>query len=367
MGLISTLFSKKSKAAPGIEEIQGMTEREILSVSHRLLGENQNDQALLVLRHAIQLFPQAAAIHNLHHKLRRTVTQPLIDAALKQLSYEMTATTCLHLAELFRQIDENSQALRYGTLAIRAEPESAAGYQLVGRVHLDEFRSSGDSIAGMNAIRYIVKAHGLAPRDSRTLLQLTEIFVILQAPVAARRFLTPVQEAFPQDKTVVDLTQRIADLPPENTSQIQDLFLRYERNVLGEEGPNPTSAKIDDSLLAELQEIVSAGEGVTGFYLVNQQRELMGGFDQLEWETEALGESLGLLVDTAVQNSERMNLGQFSCFSVKQDGFRLMIQGLGQGITAFIFGGEAAKLSELRTLAQQLKSRFTAEMAGGVQ
>ncbi|MGE3166207.1 MAG: tetratricopeptide repeat protein [Planctomycetota bacterium] len=342
-----------------------MTERQTLSTCHRLLGQDDSEYALGLLRKATELHPNSSELRGLRRKVERSLAQPLIQQALALHEQGPSAATCLHLVELYTRIGEVKEAIEYGNHAIQLEPDSALGYRMVTELHLQDFKATGDSIAGMNALRYAVKAHNLAPRDSRVLLDLTEIFLLLRAPLAARRFLNPVLQAFPDEARVRELSDRVSQLPPENTTQIQELFLTYEREVLGAARDEHPEVSLDREVI---QDVVSAAARLTsllGFYLIDGHRQVIAGFNHGQWSESELGNCFGLLVDVAAQNSERMDLGTFESITVKQDNVNLVVASLGSGLSAFIFGSPETKNEEMENILHDIHERLRLSPVGG--
>lgn len=366
MGFFSALFFRsKPRARPAVDDLQGMNERQTLATCHRLLGQDDSEYALCLLRRATELHPNSVELSGLRRKVERSLTQPLIQQALALHGQSPTAATCLHLMELYSRIGELKDALDFGNHAIQLEPESALGYRMVAGLHLHEFKSTGDSISGMNALRYAVKAHNLAPRDSRVLLDLTEIFLLLRAPLAARRFLNPVLQAFPDDVRVRDLSDRVSQLPPENTTQIQELFLAYERNLLGAATSQHPEVSVDREAIQDILGEATKLTGCLGFYLVDGNRQVLAGFNSNDWPETELGDNFGLLVDVTMQNSERMDLGTFSSLTVKQDNANILVASLGSGLCAFIFASPSTKDDELDSVLESIHERLRMSVAGG--
>lgn len=368
MGFISSLFARKTrKSALDGNDVSSMDDRQIISICHRLLGQNEAARALQLLRHAVKVHPGSLDLEKLRQKVERSVNQPLVQEALEQLDEYVTEENCLRLADLHLRMGETREAIHFGNLAIQTEPESVNGYRVVGRIYLGEFRDSGDTIAGMNALRYVVKAHNLAPHDSRTLLELTEIFAILRAPLAARRFLNPVKLAFPDDPSVLQMESWLTELAPENTTQIQELFLRYEQEVVGIQVSQEQLVQPDRDLLQYFVDEAASLMGGLGFYLLNPDRQILAGFNQAGWTEDDFGEHLGLLDETARQNSERMNLGKFGSLSFVQDDMHVLMRALGHGVTAFLFGAPESKPSEMAALLDRFRDRFESFAVSGGQ
>lgn len=335
------------------------TEREALELAHRLLSEDAAEEALSVIQSAQQAHPESPQLAELLTRLQRTVNPVLLERALDRLEHESGPELRAMIAELYRQIGDTQAAVQYGTEAILAELDNPLGYQTVGRVHLEEFRTSADTIAGMNALRYCAKAHALAPRDSYNLLQLAEIFAILRAPEAARRFLAPVQQAFAENPRVRDLDQRLARLSPENTTQIQELFLRYEREVLGDTSTCQAAVELPEGLADQLVDEAFAHPGTEGFFLVNGARRVLGGRHADGWDTAGLGNTFGLLIETAHLNCARMALGDLDWLTIQQPGSLVILARMQEGLSAIYCGAANVRQTAALQLIERLRDRVS--------
>ncbi|MEM7165705.1 MAG: hypothetical protein AAF581_09585 [Planctomycetota bacterium] len=365
MGIISTLFAKRDRETAGSVE-PGSSEREIIAEARRLIGRDAPADAYRLLRQARDRFPGNMAIYKLCQQLQADLAQPILAAELERLNSgaDRSAEQCARVADLYRHLGNSAEAIRLGHMAIQADPQSRCGYKAVGRLYVDAFRYSGDSISGMNALRYIAKAHSLAARDSQSLLHLAEIFTILEAPTAAARFLTPVQEAFPENKTVLRLQQALSGIQPENTTQIQDLFLAYEDRRAGKAATE--SVEVPQELIDNALAVARQHDDVSGLYLVDSSRMILGGFHSQTLDEAAVGDTLGMLIQTCHQNSARMELGSFGWFSAETPSGPIVIFPVAQGVTAACFGTEAAHRPDLVEILEKIETQMASAPAGEV-
>lgn len=365
MGIFSTLFARRDRHDPNAH-LEGTSERDLIAEARRLIGRDAPADAYRLLRQALDFFPGSSAIQKMVQQLQTDLAQPILAAELQRLaaSDDPPADLCTRIAELHRHLGNSSEAIRFGHMAIQADPQASSGYKAVGRLYVDAFRYSGDSIAGMNALRYVAKSHSLAPRDSQSLLHLAEIFAILQAPTAARRFLAPVQEAFPENKTVLRLEQTLSGQQPEATTQIQDLFLAYEdrRNGAAED----ETIELSDEAVNAALELARQHEEVIGLYMVDSNRQIIGGFHEKDFDQTELGDTLGMLIQTCHQNSVRMELGAFGWFSAETPSGPVIIFPVAKGIAAACFGNPHARRPEIVELLEKIETELTTTTVGKV-
>ncbi|MFQ5653808.1 MAG: tetratricopeptide repeat protein [Planctomycetota bacterium] len=354
VGLITSLFRRKHDSVQ--EQIfqnnllQDGREEDLLRVVKQLMDGNQLERALVLLRVGASRFPDCDAVTELLASVERSMAMPAISATLELLHQNRTPDLLARLADLHRRAGEQTQAMEYGREAIQADPEGPGGYHAVGSIYLDQFRKTMGSVEGMNALRHLSKAHVIDPSNSMCLLQLAEIFLLLGAPSAADKFLRPVQSVFPHDPLVMELLERGQQLPPEETSHIQDLFLRHERRQRGPAPPLPvtdSTLRLPDDMDSKVESIVRGFRGSHALYIVGADRTLAARHNNQGWEDEGFGETLGLLAETARENSNRMGIGAFERLLIQGPDQLTIIKAFSEDLTVFFFGEKPGKQEEI--------------------
>lgn len=357
MGFFSSLFSRSSQDSSLPRSAQKTlhkgSEDDVVLLARRLVDQNQLEQALAVLKTAAQRFPSSDVIDQLTESVEESFHRASIGGLHAQLESDGSPEIRAKLAELYRRVGDIPMAMKYGREAIDADNTSPVGYRKVGRLYLEQFRLGLASVQGINALRYLSKAHNLDPRDSRILLYLAEIFIILRAPQAAGRFFGPVQRAFPNDPHVIRLEERIRELPNEETSNIQDLFLRHEQRQSGEHMQPAESFEAPVELGDQFREFGESLEGVSGLFLLDGERKMVCEFSPSGWSSDELEDSLGVLADTSRQNSQRMGIGTFNRLMVRSADHMLVTQSLGSELSFFFIGDKNTKLDEVDSIMER--------------
>jgi len=334
----------------------------LLKTAKQLHDRGEHERALDLLVAGTRTFPENAVIAEHACVVEMDMAKQSIRQRTSRLNTDDNAELRSELSDLYRRTGQTTEAIDFGRRAIQMAPDSALGYSAVGRVYFDQFVAAQLSIDGMNALRYLTKAHSLAPSNSLCLIQLAEIFIVLRAPRAASRFLSPVLRVFADDPAIQELATRVDELAPEDTTHIQDLFLRHERMLNGDAPEAESSGfRVDTRLAASLEENARAMPGTEGLYLVGNDRRIVCGFNAKRWPENELGESLGLVGDTVRANSERMGIGEFRQLTVRYPSRLVSVKAIGEECTAFYFGNEKVRTGD----AEQLLSSVSKSLQEG--
>jgi len=365
VGLISTLFGRRRTAeVPGTDLLRERGPAPLVRVVRQLLTAGRSDRALLLLRAGILRYPGDKVVAELLAGAERTEALPQVPAAVEKLEMNPSAENHARVSHLARRTGDEENALEQGRLSIQVDPRSPFGYRAVGTIYLERFRESARTVDGMNALRYLSKACALDPRHATSLLSLSEIFVLLRAPDAARRFLAPVAESHPNDPIVEILHRRCGELAPEGTSNVQELFLRHEDTQISR--APATDAGLGDlpaELPRQVEEFVRAIEGSTGTWVLGPDRRVIAGFSPVEHSEAAVAE-LGLVADTIRSNTARMGIGKFERMILRGEDRLVLITGLGEQLTGFYFGERPSRQHDVEQAFQRVE--YSLEESKGV-
>jgi len=339
--LIQSIFRRKHAGeVPGTDLLREQGPAPLLRVARQLLTAGRSDRALVLLRAGVLRYPGVVEVGELLANAERAEALPQMPSALETLEENASAKNHARVSHLCRRTGDESAALEHGRRAIQVDPRSPYGYRATGRVYLERFRSASRTVDGMNALRYYSKACALDPRHADSLLSLAEIFVLLAAPEAARRFLAPVATSHPDNPTVEILERRCRALPSEETSNVQELFLRHERSLLpGQPGTDDESspAAVPSTLPDHLEEVVRAIDGSTGAWVIGPNRQIVAGYSSTDHADAEVAE-LGLVAETIRSNSSRMGVGQFEELVLRAEEQLVVVSSLGDRLTGFYFG-----------------------------
>ncbi len=365
VGLISKLFRRKRASAeqPGTDLLREQGADPLLRVSRQLLTAGRSDRALVLLRAGILRFPGHAEVAELHRTAEKNEALPQLKGALATLREETSAKNHARVSQLSRRIEDDETATEHGRAAIAIEPRSPFGYRAIGRIYLDRFRADSSTVDGMNALRYFSKSCALDPRHAASLLALAEVFVLLGAPEAARRFLAPVAGSHPNDPSVEILERRCSELPSEGTSNVQELFLRHEH---GEPQPSAeaetttSSEELPSKLTGQIGEMFGKIAGTRGVWVVDANRHLVASQSEETPGPEALA-GLGLVSATARSCSARMGVGNFERLLLRADDQLVICNVLGDSMTGFYFGDRPSRQSDVEQTFERLALSFEEE------
>ncbi|MEE8142252.1 MAG: hypothetical protein V3T77_04060 [Planctomycetota bacterium] len=335
MGVISSLFQRKK---PYRKLLQSGNVDEILASAQWMLEQQQLERALELLRSGQKRFPDNNLLRRKCQDVEHFLTRAAIEAAERELTQEASTELLARLCDLHRHSGDMDKALDYGRRVILLDPRSVIGYRSVGRIYYEQFLAEQGSAQGMNALRYLSKAHSLDRSNSTCLLQLAEIFLIMHAPTAALMFLSPVQKAFPENYQVQKLVSWARELPPEDTTQIQDLFLRHESRLSGELSEPQVPVNLSEEVVLEVENLLERIAGTEGIYLIDGTRSIVSGRSRCGWSEPDVAAAFGLLADTARQCCPRMGIGRFTRLDVNCANRTMVVKSAADNLTAFFVG-----------------------------
>jgi Flp pilus assembly protein TadD len=363
VGLFSKLLRRGASDAPalGLDLLRERDPKPLLRVCRQLLAAGRCDRALTLLRAGVLRFPEDPEVGALQREAERVSALPQLDRAREALAKEPCSANHARLSQILRRLGDEESAIEQGRSAIACDARAPFGYRAIGRVHLDRFRAADNTIDGMNALRYYSKACSLQPNQAATLLALAEIFVLLEAPEAARRFLAPITKTMPGDPRVEMLERRCVSLPPEATSNVEDLFLLHERR---RRGPLHEAAHESDVCptavgAAQVDELMDGIEGTREVRLLDRERrELCGRGPSPRTEEEL--DALGLLAESVRSCSSRMGIGTFERLALRGDECLVVLEALPRESTICYFGSRPSRQDEVEQAFERVRSGLTA-------
>ena len=254
-----------------------------------------------------------AALDQLERRNARESLASLQDAVVDRY----TAADAARLSTALHRLGDVTNATAWSRAAIEEDPCSPEGYLAIARGNLRRFRREDDAVAGLNALRYLTKACQLHPGHGVCLRSLAMLLLLLRGPVAASRVLRPIMRVSPTDPMVLALEALSSIVPPENTSNVQELFLRWETGS----SPNHDLSSIGG---------IPAPEGVDAWEL-DCSRSLVASSSDADHGDDLI-ESLSVVVGSVSQATEKMGLGKFLRFTSRGEGGILMGQSESSGM-----------------------------------
>ena len=368
MGLLSKLFRRSSDLdeMPGTDLLREKGSSPLLRVSRQLMTAGRNDRALSLLRAGLLRFPDDAEVAELHATAEREEAMPQIDAARQTLTEEASAKNHARMSQLARRVGDSETAMEQGRSSIAVDPQSPFGYRAIGRIYLDRFRQTSSTVDGMNALRYFSKACALDPRHAASLLALAEVFVLLRAPEAARRFLAPVAHSHPTDPTVEILERRCSALPAEGTSNVQELFLRHESGEVESTPSKTVSADVSSQVEELVSEMVEGIEGTRSVWAFDANRQLVAQTGEGDHSEDDVA-GLGILAATIRSCSSRMGVGDFERILLRGDDQLVVVNSFGDGMTGFYFGDRPSRQSDVEQAFERIGQACPETAKGAAQ
>jgi len=238
-------------------------------------------------------------------KLERIRARESIGILRDAVDLTYTATEAAQLSEALDRLGDRTGATRWARAAIQEDPCNPEGYLAIARSYLRRFRRNDDSVAGLHALRYLTKACQLRSVHRECLRSLAMLLLLLKAPGAAARVLRPLEKTFPQDPMVLALHALASRIPTENTSNIQELFLRWETGI--------TPQHSVDNMAP-----IPCPEGVEAWEL-DTNRSLIATSVGADQKADT-AEFLSVLAGTVTRATPRMGLGEFSKFTARSPG-----------------------------------------------
>lgn len=289
--------------------------KDLLSWVGQLEARSESEAALRLLRAGVVRFhpwPQGEEqLATLEKKQFRWNLPELQDAAENQFD----ALSASRLADALDCLGDRAGAQLWARAAIEEDPCHPEGYLAVARAHLRKFREKSDAVAGLGALRYLTKACQLRPGHGECLRDLATMLLLLKAPKAAGKVLQPLIKAAPRDPMVLALTTLAKELPAENTSNIQELFLRWET------GSEPNRALSAARILPS----PSGGQ----LWEIDNNRTLVATCDSASRDDKTI-ENLSVVSGTLMSTLPQMGIGDFVRFTSRSRGGILLGQSDGE-------------------------------------
>ena len=306
MGIIESWMKRPRKCEEHLAELFAPGAETRLLVRAQQLDERGDhlDATQLLRAGTVRFYPWnegEAALDRYERSRARASLASLQDAVDSRYS----AADAANLSAALNRLGDSSGATNWAHAAIEEDPCNPEGYLAIARGFLRRFRREDDSVAGLHALRYLSKACQLDPGHGECLRALAMLLLLLGAPVAASKVLRTITRVSPSDPIVLALDALTKILPPENTTNVQELFLRWES------GSAPTN---DESTR---QTIPAPGE--FDVWEIDATRSLVACSDGAD-QGQQMTESLSVLTGSLYQATPRMGLGEFSRFTARGPG-----------------------------------------------
>lgn len=230
-------------------------------------------------------------------QLERTLARESLHTLQVAVESRYSAADAARLSAALDLLGDSSGALEWAHAAIEEDPCNPEGYLAIARGYLRRFRRDEDAVAGLQALRYLTKACQLHAGHGDCLRSLAMLLLLLRAPSAAAKVLRPISRATPSDPMVLALKALSTEIPAENTSNVQELFLRWETGI------SPVHSE-------ETTAVIPAPDEFSVWEL-NGTRALAACSTRADQRQE-LTENLSVLAGSLTQATTRMGLGQIS-------------------------------------------------------
>ena len=341
MGIIDTWKSRTARPNRAESILESLLaegrQSELLSQVSRFQSRDRLSSALRLLRAGVIRFQPWPEGEEKLQLLERQQARLELSGAQEKAETEFSALHAARLADLLDLLGDRSGWQLWARAAIEEDPCDPEGYLAVARSHLRRFTREADSVAGLGALRYLTKACQLRPGHGDCLRDLATLLLHLRAPKAARKVLAPLNRAAAEDPLVMALTLLADELPDENTSNVQELFLRWETGVEPSHSANEmtrweTPAGID-------------------LWEMGTDRSLIAHSGEADSRSETI-EHYSVLVGTLRQSLPKMGMGEFVRFTCRGKGGVLMGQA-DQENTLLGHCPRASHESQLSRLLQQ--------------
>ncbi|MDE0960091.1 MAG: hypothetical protein OSB09_04855 [Planctomycetota bacterium] len=250
-------------------------------------------------------------------QLERTQARETLHSLQVAVESRYTAVDAARLSAALERLGDTSGALGWAHAAIEEDPCNPEGYLAIARGYLRRFRRDEDAVAGLQALRYLTKACQLHAGHGECLRSLAMLLLLLRAPSAAAKVMRPIIRATPSDPLVLALESLAAVIPPENTSNVQELFLRWETGAAPIHNNDATG-------------VIPAPDGFSVWEL-DGSRALTACSATADQGHE-LKESLSVLAGSLVQATARIGLGQIGRVTVRSSDGVLIGLAEGDGI-----------------------------------
>ena len=365
MGLIASLLNKITYRREH-RLLRSGNESEIIELTQTLVSSGEEERALYLVKQAAERFAGSGAVEQARESIENAVTWKSINATLRLLDHDGSPEIRARLAEMYWRVGDTASALRCGREALQLDPENSSGYRVIGKIYLDQFRLTKGTIEGMNAVRCLFKAHQLHPDDSGYLLKLAEVFILLEAPIAASKFLLPVKRAFANDLQVQHLAEQIEKLPPEETTQIPDLFARLEARRGGDQPQQQAEVpEIPREMQGELDVLVSNLPQDDHCFVVGSNREILWGRALSPEQQKELGSSFGVLTHSAQQLCQRMGIGEFNQLHINTNDFNAVLSSITPQISGLHMSADKRPLQDCEKVVERVREKVLTGIGGG--
>lgn len=360
MGLIKNLIQRRS----GSTHFRADAALFEPDQKHRLvetaleLSENGNqyDAINLLRAGAVRFHPFPEAEEHLF-AIESSQAHGRIEQLEEQAAVETDVRLFATCARACDNLGDTAAAILHGRAAIQEDPISPLGYLVIGLSHLRGFRATLSPTDGLNALRYLSKSIQLRPGQGESLRALAELLILLRAPVAARRVLKPIAHALPNDPMLLAIEARAIELPPEGTSNFQELFLGLEENP-----QNHATRCTSEDISSETSQLVESFDGSIGAWVIGDDRQVVSSTTRGEADSGDADQLLGTLSVLLSTHCERMGIGTFKNLRVLGNGQLILARKLPTESTLFYSGSETDGIARVE---QKMEAQFEAEIQAG--
>lgn len=346
MGIIESWKSRAARPTPGKSAdfrwkvlFEDGCSDELLDQVSKLQSRKHFRAAIRLLRAGVSRFqpwPKGEEKLILLEKQYARIELPQLQ---EKAETEFSALNASRLADLLDILGDRSGWQLWSRAAIEEDPCDPEGYLAVARSYLRRFIREEDAVAGLSALRYLTKACQLRPGHGDCLRDLATLLLYLRAPQAASKVLAPLNRAAPNDPQVIALKLRAEEIPAENTTNVQELFLRWETGV------EPQHSTQKPSLLQTASEF--------DLWEIDADRSLVAHSENADLSENTIN-NYSVMVGTLRQALPRMGMGDFVRFTSRGRGGILMGQTLQESSQETTFLGHCTRASHEVQLSRQL-------------
>jgi len=230
-------------------------------------------------------------------QLERTLARESLHTLQVAVESRYSAADAARLSAALERLGDSSGALEWAHAAIEEDPCNPEGYLAIARGYLRRFRRDEDAVAGLQALRYLTKACQLHAGHGDCLRSLAMLLLLLRAPSAAAKVMRPISRATPSDPMVLALETLSTEIPAENTSNVQELFLRWETGI------SPVHSE-------ETTAVIPAPDEFSVWELDGTRA--LAACSTCADQRQELTENLSVLAGSLTQATTRMGLGQIA-------------------------------------------------------
>ena len=346
-------MSKEKKELKRLEEAARRTPspNTFSALIKKLIQTGDEERALQEAEQAKLQFPDSDEIFDLYSRLKKAQVHVQIENLKKITEERPTPAAYAQLAEIYKDLREEENSLKYCRQAIEKFPNDDSPYLIMGELRLQRFYKDLLIKDGQIAIENLEKAAELNNKNYKALVTLSKIYLQIGAISKSREKLRAILKFAPEDdniKKMLEVSNKVSK-PSHEDVDILLQVVEDQRKLYYNLGEKKEEQKIDlTSLLPIFQnalESLKETECLACVLICDIEGNLIAHHAREGIDLNTYYEIASSIYQTVQDSSRQMDIGRFQRCQIEGDFGSIHIAG-SEGVVYIAFGSvqEKAKL-----------------------